>query len=51
MNYVDMMNKVFAGIIAGSFGLLVSLVTYIFLGYITEPLKEWVEHKLLGGTK
>lgn len=43
---MDIMNKVIAGFIALTCGLLTSFLTYHFLGFILEPIRVWLINKL-----
>jgi hypothetical protein len=45
----QLIRKVVAGVIALSCGIIAGALTYYFLGFITEPLIDWLKYKLLGG--
>jgi mannitol-specific phosphotransferase system IIBC component len=51
MTTIEMLNRFFAGVIAVCCGLVAFAVTYYLVGFITEPLKEWIKNKALEGVR
>ena len=48
MNSWEIANKILAGIIAISFGILAGFITYCGLELLMEPLRTWITNKLGG---